>query len=126
MYFVFIEIAGVHYLEVELAVALNCRHQIHNHLVHINFPLSAIIHLTMTSVYKKYQCNQLTIDELHRLRQIVLMLHHRVSSTLMSIQPNTKRHCQSSHHQRQLICERSPAVAEVARERVMSKRNIHN
>lgn len=72
MYFVFIEIAETHYLRVELAVALNCRHQIHKHLVHINFPLSVIIHLTMTSsVYKIYQCNQLTIDEMHRLRQIV-------------------------------------------------------
>lgn len=121
MYFVFIEkrkinffVAGVHWQAAELAVIRNCRHRIHNHLVHINFPLSAIIHMAMTSAYiRRYRCNQPTIDiELHRLRQIVSMPrhhhHHRVSSTHTSIHVNMKRHCQP-HHQLQLIYEHSRA-----------------
>lgn len=122
VYIVFIEIAEVHCLEVELAVALNCHHQTHNHLVYINFPLSVIIHSTMTSVYKKYQCNQHTIDEFHRLHQIDWMVHRPALSTPTSIQVNTIHHCHQPHHQQQVICERSPAL----RRRTASKWNNHS
>lgn len=126
MYFVFIEIAENHYLQVELAVVLNCRHQIRKHLVHINFPLLVIIHLTMTSssVYKKYQCNQLTIiDEMHRLRQIDSNPHRRVLSTPMNIHINMM-----CTHRRQLHHQQHPIYAHLAADpkKMPSKWNNHN